>query len=233
VTLREAPTESAGSRIAWARVAAASAATALALAAGLAGAAFGLQAMALPRPTESQLVVAKTMRWLTAQKAVEGRAIVQGRTFSSLCVDALVGPHHVHGSLLVTAHERIVDTRLAAFRVGRTLREEDGPGLSTKAVLAGCPRALEQRLGRLLDYRVPVSTERAVLDGLPVLKLAFARRSSRLLLLVRPRSFVPVAVRIAGKRRGWTRLAPAEPSDLTTPSLRLSRPLRLVVKETL
>ena len=233
MTFREAPTESAGSRIAWARVAAASAATALALAAALAGAAFGLQAMALPRPTESQLVVAKTMRWLTRQKAVEGRAIVQGRLVSSLCVDALVGPRHVHGSLLVTGHERILDTRFAAFRLGRTMHEEDGPALSTKAVLAGCPRALEQRLGRLLDYRVPVSTSHAVLDGLPALKLSFARRSSRLLLLVRPQSFVPVAVRIAERRPGWTRLAPAEPSDLATRALHLSRRLRLVVKETL
>jgi len=230
--------ESAGRRSGRRRFAVASGSIAAGLAAALAGATFGLQAVTLPRPSPGQLMAAKTMRWLTRHDAVESVKIVHQRPVSSLCVNAVVGPlrgsgppGRVHGSLLITPHARLLDTRFAAFRVGRTLREEDGAAPSIQAVLAGCPRALERRIGGLLDDRVPVGVKRILRGGEQLVRLAFARRDRGLFLIVALRTFAPVAVRIARGRTGWTSLAPAERRDLVAPSLRLSRRLRLVVKE--
>ena len=62
----------------WIRLAVASGATAAGLAALLAGAAFGLQAVTLPRPSDNQLLAARTLHWLTAQNAIKSTAFVGG-----------------------------------------------------------------------------------------------------------------------------------------------------------
>jgi hypothetical protein len=62
-----------------------------------------------------------------------------------------------------------------------------------------------------------------------LLQLGFDRGG--LALLVRPRTFAPVAIRVG--HRSWTYLAPAERSDLARPSLRLPSRLRRVVTEDL
>ena len=97
----------------WIRLAVASAATAVGLAAVLAGAAFGLQAVTLPRPSVDQLLAAKTLHWLTAQHAIKSTAFVRGERVSSICVNATIGPLHaypkrLHASLLVTGNRRLV-----------------------------------------------------------------------------------------------------------------------------
>jgi hypothetical protein len=226
----------ASSRTGWVRLAVASGATAAGLAALLAGAAFGLQAVTLPRPSRGQLIAAQTMRWLTGQHAVKSVALVRGRQVSSVCVNATIGPlgrkrHRLHGSLVVTGRRRFVETRFASFRLGSTLREEDGPLPAIRAVLAGCPRALERRIGRFLDERAPVLAKRVFLHGEWMLRLSFRRRHSRLFLIVAPETFAPVAVRIAREGTGWSYLAPAERRDRVRPPVRLSRRLRLIVKE--
>ena len=111
------------------------------------------------------------------------------------------------------------------------MREEDGPLPTVRAVLAGCPRALGRRIGRFLDDRAPVHAERVVLRGATMLRLAFRQGDSRLLVIVNPRTFAPVAVRIPRLRTGWSYLARAQRRDLIRPELRLSRRLRLIVKE--
>src|SRR6266516_710839 len=146
----------------WIRLAVASAATAAGLAALLAGAAFGLQAVTLPRPSVNQLLAAKTLHWLTAQHAIKSTAFVRGERVSSICVNATIGPLHaypkrLHASLWVTG--------------------------------------------------------------------------SRLLLIVNPRTFAPVAVRIPRLRTGWSYLARAKRHDLARAERRLSPRLRLIVKE--
>ena len=176
------------------------------------------------------------MRWLTAQHAIKSLVLVRGRQVSSICVNATIGPlgrraHRLNGSLVVTGRRRFVETRFASFRVGSTLREEDGPLPAIRAVLAGCPRALERRIGRFLDDRAPVEAKRVFLYGGRMLRLSFRRRHSRLFLIVDPRTFAPVAVRIAREGTGWSYLAPAERRDLVQSPLRLSRRLRLIVKE--
>jgi hypothetical protein len=230
----ESPIEPAA-RTGWVRVAVASGATAAGLAALLAGAAFGLQAVALPRPSNGQLIAAKTARWLDGQHAVESVALVRGRRVSSVCVNAVIGQlggdlYGQKGSLLITGRLRLVETRFASFRLGTTFREEDGPLPAIRAVLAGCPRALERRIGRLLDNRVPIAVKRVFVRGAPMIRLSF-QKPRGLLLLVDPRTFAPAEVRIARKRTGWSHLAPGEPRDLARPGLRLSRRLRLFVKE--
>ena len=219
----------------WIRLAVASGATAACLAALLAGAAFGLQAVALPRPSDNQLIAAQSLRWLTAQRAIKSTSLVRGRQVSSVCVNATLGPlrgypEPLHASLLVTGRRRLVETRFASFRLGSTLREEDGRLPAIRAVLAGCPRALGRRIGRFLDDRAPVRTKR-VLHGAPMLRLSFEHGGSRLVLLVDPRTYAPVAVRIPGFRSGWTYLARARERDLARPELRIPRRLRLVVEE--
>ena len=230
------PTEPAGRRTRWRRLAFASGVTAAGLAATLGSLAFGLQAMTLPRPSPGQLMATETMRWLTRHDAVESVSVVDRRSTSDLCVNAVVGPlrgvrARVHGSLLITPHARLVDTRFATFRVGRTLEEEDGPGPAMQALLAGCPRALERRIGRLLDERAPVIAKPLVRTGRGLVRLALAPGSEGLFLLVQARTFTPIAVRIGSSR--WTYFAPAEHRDLAAPSLHLPRRLRLVVKEEL
>jgi hypothetical protein len=220
----------------WLRLAVASGATAAGLAALLAGAAFGLQAVTLPRPSRGQLIAAKTMHWLTRQEAVESRALVRGRPVASVCVNAIVGPlgknsHRLKGSLLITGHRRLVETRFASFGMGSTLREEDGPLPAIRAVLAGCPRALERRIGHLLDERAPVGVRRVFLRSVPMVRLSFKGPHSRLFLLVDSRTSAPAAVRIGRERTGWSYLGPAERRDLAQPALRLSRRLRMIVKE--
>ncbi|HMI22085.1 MAG TPA: hypothetical protein VK496_04120, partial [Gaiellaceae bacterium] len=173
----------------WIRLAVASGATAAGLAALLAGAAFGLQAVALPRPSENQLLAAKTLRWLTAQHAIKSTTFVRGERVSSICVNATIGPlpaypNRLHASLLVTGRRRLVETRFASFRLGPTLQEEDGPLPTIHAVLAGCPRALGRRIGRFLDDRAPVRAERVFLRGATMLRLAFEQSDSRLLVIV-------------------------------------------------
>jgi hypothetical protein len=220
----------------WIRLAVASAATAAGLAALLAGAAFGLQAVTLPRPSGNQLLAARTLHWLTAQHAIKSTAFVRGEWVSSICVNATIGPLHaypkrLHASLLVTGNRRLVETRFASFRLGSTVREEDGPLPTVQAVLAGCPRALGRRIGRFLDDRAQVHAERVYLWGARMLRLAFRQGYSRLLVIVNPRTFVPVAVRIPRLKTGWSYLARAKRHDLARPELRLSPRLRLVVKE--
>ena len=219
----------------WIRLAVASGATAACLAALLAGAAFGLQAVALPRPSVNQLIAAQSLRWLTAQRAIKSTSLVRGRQVSSVCVNATLGPlrgypEPLHASLLVTGRRRLVETRFASFRLGSTLREEDGRLPAIRAVLAGCPRALGRRIGRFLDDRAPVRTKRVFLHGAPMLRLSF-EHGSHLVLLVDPRTYAPVAVRIPGFRSGWTYLARARERDLARPELRIPRRLRLVVEE--
>ena len=230
----DSPIEPARSRTGWVRMAVASGATAAGLAALLASVAFGLQAVTLPRPSRAQLIAAETLRWLTRQDAVESVALVRGRVVSSYCVNATVDPldgsHRLNASLLITGRRRLVDTRFASFRLGSTLREEDGPLPAIRAVRAGCPRTLQRRLGRFLDKRAPVCVKRVFLDGTPMLRLFFGCPGRGLLLIVEPRTFVPVAIRIAGQRNGWAYLSPAERRDLVGPALRLSRRLRLIVR---
>jgi hypothetical protein len=220
----------------WIRLAVASGATAAGLAALLAGAAFGLQAVALPRPSGDQLLAAQSLRWLTAQRAIKSTRIVRGQRVSSVCVNARIGPLQgypkpLRASLLVTGRRRLVETRFASFRLGSTLREEDGPLATIRAVLAGCPRALGRRIGRFLDDRAPVRAKRVVLRGAPMLRLYFQHGNSRLVLIVDPPTFAPVAVRIPSAGTGWSYLARAERLDLIRPQLRLSPRLRLIVRE--
>ena len=231
----DSPIEPARSRTGWVRMAIASGATAAGLAALLASVAFGLQAVSLPRPSRAQLIAAESLRWVTRQDAVESVALVRGRPVSSFCVNATVGPfagspHPLNGSLLITGRRRLVDTRFASFRLGSTLREEDGPLPAISAVRAGCPRTLQRWIGRFLDKRAPVCVKRVFLHGTPMLRLFFGCPGRGLLLIVEPRTFVPVAIRIAGQRNGWAYLSPAERRDLVGPALRLSRRLRLIVR---
>jgi hypothetical protein len=232
----ESPIEPASSRTGWVRMAVASGATAAGLAALFASVAFALQAVTLPRPSRAQLIAAETLRWLTRQDAVESVALVRGRPVSSFCVNATLGPlagspHRLNASLLITGRRRLVETRFASFQLGSKLREEDGPLPAIRAVRAGCPRTLERRIGRFLDKRAPVCVKRVVLRGMPMLRLFFGCPGRGLVLIVEPRTSVPVAIRIAGERTRLAYLSPAERRDLGTPALRLSRRLRLIVRE--
>ena len=192
----------------WIRLAVASGATAAGFAALLAGAAFGLQAVTLPRPSDNQLLAARTLHWLTGQNAIKSTAFVGGERVSSICVNATIGPlptypKRLHASLLVTGRRRLVETRFASFRLGTTVREEDGPLPTVQAVLAGCPRVLGRRIGRFLDDRAPVHAQRVLLRGTTMLHLSFERGDSRLLLIVNPRTFAPVAVRMARAKASY------------------------------
>ncbi|HEX6490863.1 MAG TPA: hypothetical protein VF002_05770 [Gaiellaceae bacterium] len=202
-------------------------ASAAGLGAVVAAAAFGLQALALPRPSEAQLIATKTERWLTRHDALESVSKVGSRTISSICVDVSVReypllPKRTQASILVAKHVRLVATHLEIFRVGRTLRDQDGAVTTAGLIRAGCPRVLEFWLGKLLDHRVAVRERLIRFDRHRALRLQFGRADGGLVLIVAPRTFAPVAVRL----RGWARLAPANKAEAARSVLGLSFVIR-------
>jgi hypothetical protein len=183
-------------------------ATCAAVALGAAGAAFGLQAIALPRPTEGQLIAAKSLRWLVRQRAIASTGPARRQ---ALCVNATVtvGParRRTRASLLITRAGSWIQTRDATYRLGRTLAEVDGPWVPLAAARAGCPRVLVRRIGRVLETRRQI---RAVRVGRPLL-LEFTGLRHRLRLLVSADTFAPFAVQV-GARGSWHHLAPTPPA---------------------
>lgn len=211
-----------------ARVAIATGATAAGLTAALAGASFGLQAVGLPRPTRGQVIAAGSLRWLTGQRAIESTSA--GSPGAALCVNANVRlgrePHIVHGSLLLANGERLVDTRYATFLLRRRLSEIDGQSAALAAVLAGCPRALERRLGRLLDQRVAV---RSAPLGRDLVRITFSEPIRSLSLLVWRQTSMPFAIRLG--RSQWHYLAPATRQALDTPGAHVRASSNVIVED--
>jgi hypothetical protein len=197
-------------------VAIASAAAAAVLSAGFAGAAFGLQAIALPRPTRGQLIAAKTLRWLTHQQAIESEGVTRRGPISTRCFDAsaLVGTpaRRVRASLLITPTGQWVDTRSGSFRVGRMPTEIDGPWIALAAARAGCPTALERRIGRFLDQRRPVRAVPVYEHRTRLLLLQFAGPKYDLGLLVDPLTSTPLAVRLGPPHGAWRYLSAPGPA---------------------
>jgi hypothetical protein len=207
-------------------------ASAFGLGAVVAVAAFGLQALALPRPSEAQLIATKTERWLTRHNAVKSVAKVGSRTISTICVDVSVRklpmlPRRTPASILVGQHVRLVATRLEIFRAGRTLRDQDGAVEHAALIRAGCPGVLGLWLGKLLDHRVAVRAQLIVLDGRKALRLRFAREGRGFVLVVAPRTFAPIAVRL----RGWARLSPANEAEAARSVRGLSFVVRRLVRK--
>lgn len=197
-------------------IAFASAAAAAVLSTGFAGAAFGLQAIALPRPTRGQLIAAKTLRWLTHQQAIVSEGTSRRGPISTRCVDAsaLVGTpaRRMRASLLITPTGQWIDTRAGSFRLGRTPTEIDGPWIALAAARAGCPTALERRIGRFLDQRRPVRAVPVYEGGGQLLLLQFAGPKYDLGLLVDPIRFTPLAVRLGRPHGYWRYLATVGPA---------------------
>jgi hypothetical protein len=197
-------------------IAIASAAAAVVLSTGFTGAAFGLQAIALPRPTRGQLIAAKTLRWLTHQHAIDSEGASRRGPLSTRCVDAsaLVGTpaRRVRASLLITLTGQWIDTRSGSFLLGRTPTEIDGPWIELAAARAGCPTALERRIGRFLDQRRPVRAVPVYEGGARLLLLQFAGPKYDLGLLVDPLTFTPLAVRLGGPHGYWRYLSTPGPT---------------------
>jgi hypothetical protein len=207
-------------------LAVASVAAAAGLAALLAGAAFGLQALTLPRPSTGQLIASKTMRWVNEHGAVRSIALIDRRRVSGFCVNGQLrprgeDPESLDASLLVAGREGVVEAY-----------QHDGPLPSTRTVLAGCPRALGRRIGRYLNDRARVSVTHGFLRREPVLRLSFGQGGNRLLLIVDSKTYAPVAVRIPRGGAGWSHLAAAEKRNLPRPVLRLARRAHAIVEET-
>jgi hypothetical protein len=216
------------------RLAVASAATAVGLAALLAGAAFGLQAVTLPRPSPGQLLASRTMDWITSHHAVKSLALIDGRPVASVCVNAELRPRPDDGeaaSLLISGRVRLVQTKIASYRLDSKLHEQDGPLPSIRTVLGGCPRALGRRIGRFLNDRAPVDVSHIFYRGRPMLRFFLHHGRTYLVVIVDPETYAPVAVRIPREGTGWAQLAPATPRDLPRAVLRQARRARVIVKE--
>ena len=212
------------------RIAFATVATATGFTAALAGASFALQAVALPRPTTGQLIAAGALRWVTRQRAIESTSA--GSPGAALCVNATVrlrrDPDIVHGSLLLANGKRLFNTSRATFLVRRRLSEIDGQSAALAAVLAGCPRALERRLGRLLDQRAAVRAMSLGRDRADLVRITFSEPSRGLSLLVLRQTSMPIAVRLGRSR--WHYFSPAAPRALDTPRLHLRAKSDVVVE---
>jgi hypothetical protein len=189
---------------------------ALAVAVAVAAGAFALQALALPRPTSDQLLATQSMRWLTKQHALETTGLGRRRQVSALCFDIRLASRRLQpslpGSLLITPRARLVETRTISFYVGRRPRAVESSAAALAALRAGCPRALERRIGRLLTIGARVVRKRVVVGRRVLLLLALGPPKRRLDLLVRPATLAPIAARIGAGP--WRRLEPVERDDL-------------------
>jgi hypothetical protein len=133
--------------------------------------------LALPRPTGSDVFVARTARWLIDYRLVASRERLDGRTIRGVCISTWFRPltrsgRHIRGSFTVLntgAHvfDSHHDLRLLRGRLPTTLLDEID--------LAGCPRALALVVDRLLTHRERLITIRSRLEGHDVIELKLRR----------------------------------------------------------
>jgi hypothetical protein len=187
-----------------------------AVALGVLGGAWALQAATLPPPDPGDLVAARAMSWLAGDRIVDS-AFVMGKStsFRSRCARtwiAVDGAREPAVRLTVAGRTQVVPVgRPFVAARGRHVGKPRGP-LLARLQLAGCPPVLQSLIAGLV--RLPTSTPvgRARLTGRPVLTLRIWTKSGRLTVYLEAGSKRPVAVGLAGPRlSGQARLRMAEP----------------------
>lgn len=189
---------------------------AAAVAAGVLGGAWGLQAATLPAPDPGNLVAARAMAWLAGDRMVESTfTLGKGLPARSRCSRTWVpadGTRELAVRLTVAGTTRVIPLGrpLATIR-GRRVEKPRG-ALLARLELAGCPPVLESQIAGLVRHGPGTAVRQARLDGRPALTLGIWTRAGRVTVYLDAETKRPLAVVLAGKDlAGRARLRLAEP----------------------
>jgi hypothetical protein len=179
-------------------------AVACTVAAAIGGAAWGVQAAALPSPAWSEQVAARAVSWLMRYRLVESRfRIGDGNPIRSSCLGGLLpryGDTNERGSVLELGTGRtIVESRSALIVHGARPR---GPAALAVAQLelAGCSYVVGPQLASVLQRGGHIHIVRAFADGYPALALRASTQKTKLTVYVTPRTFKPFALDVRSPR---------------------------------
>ncbi len=182
----------------------------------IAGAAFAVQALVLPRPSSARLLAVQADRWLVQHRVVRSvDRFGRGPRFRATCVETWFGPApqlpgRNPGALLVTSGGgQLIAVRQdvhEVLRFGQHLADDDAHAALARFELAGCPWLLGNELSTVLEAGSPLGFERTRVDGQVALRFRFADRRRWVELFVDPKTFRPLAVHVAA---GWSRIRPA------------------------
>ena len=189
-------------------------AVALAVAATVVGAGYGLQRAVLRPPLRSEMIAAQIegillrYRYVTSEIHVAGVPPVRAQCLEGWEQGEDGRPAGRGGKVAFADGERLV---VGDRRIARTAPSRHPSGLPPVAEieLAGCPRALTTHIyGRLVGGK-RVHAISTWFRGERVLALRVHTRRSRFALLVHPRTYVPVGMLVRSRGvTGWSVLRP-------------------------
>lgn len=177
--------------------------TASAVAAGVLGGAWALQAATLPAPDPGGLVAAQAMSWLAGDRLVESTFVVgDGPPVRSRCIRTWlpVGSDREPAvRLTVGGRTRVIPIGRPYVTVhGKRVEKPRGP-LLARLVLAGCPTVLESQIAGLVKYRSSTPVGLARLEGRQALTLRIWTRAGRVTVYLDAESKRPLAVALTGR----------------------------------
>jgi hypothetical protein len=183
-------------------------ALAAAVAAVVAGAAFGVQALALRQPHRGDLVAARALEQMTVSRVVTSVQHLEGEpTRTGVCVHAKIhfpGAPGRRWSAIVDSGE----LRLAEVRGHvRTLARVDDHLIhvaSAVFALAGCPHFFSRRLVQAFAAKRRFALRDTRFRGRPAYALPFRAGGGTAELFVDRDSGRPLAVHLSGRLSGWS-----------------------------
>jgi len=176
---------------------------ALGAAGAICAAGFGLQALALYRPTELQLLASAALHKSLEYRIVRSAQVINGRRSDVVCREGWfhVGQRLRRGALLALGNgDRLL---LVRHRI-RPLDErtaDGGTGLArVRFILAGCPSLIAASLGTRLLLDLPINAGSALIDGERALGFRFGKDDYEIELFVARDDLLPLEVRVATPR---------------------------------
>jgi hypothetical protein len=163
------------------------------------GAALGIQAAVLTRPSRDDLLAARVLHTLLGYHVMRATEAIGKHRSPAICLQGWFhAPRHhrpVRGELVLIGNgERLYDFGYGIRRVGAV-----GPVLGLdriRFILAGCPRFIGAQVGSGLVRNVRLDVDPRRADGLATDSIAFGRRTP-VDLFVNPRSYKPVELAVA------------------------------------
>jgi hypothetical protein len=172
----------------------------------------GIQAAAFRRPPRDALVASDAVSELLSYRVMRATEVIGRERLGATCVQGWFRtPHHSRttpGALV------LLSNGVKLYDLGKGVRRFGHAGLASKRdrarfLLAGCPRYFGDHVGSLLVGNRWVEIDPSSADDAPALELSFGVPTRPIELFLAPRTYRPIALRLAGVRvRGWSDLSP-------------------------
>jgi hypothetical protein len=178
---------------------------AAAVGAAVLGAAWAVQAAALPAPDRADLIVARAAQWLSRYRFVEsvfavgGRRAVRARCLQSW-VPATRGRTQRGAVLHFGRTGTIVAPEGGARRVLGVAHGEASPLAVAQLELAGCPRLLSHVIEAYTQSLPDIRIRRSTVAGRPAIGFGLPLERGRMEIYVTPRTYRPIALSLAAGR---------------------------------